>query len=1041
MERSQEPLHPQRDGNSKSPIGLQPIELLWLSQERHLVSLAVAQHQAAELGARGTVSPSYLRHCSRSALGAAMHGGQRRQGIARQRITRSAAEALAESPEKTGLLQEIVLDWMEIVHLALTEIADGRLYREAMSDGEALLAAARGGPSQRLVAQTLFRLALLNLDPFIVGRPSSNYEASIRHWEAGFAEEFAEELRGLPEADWKMPSPAEALGRAVKYLREMIDHAEGDAMVRGLKALIQALGWHSLVSQADLNQVEIGDLCRRALARLDPSRHPVQWLEVLGALPNHGEVNLLEEADRVLRRSPDQLVHDVGPVVAIDAIRSGIRLLMGGHAARALDLLRSAKPLVERHGSDADRSAWLEDELTIATLAIGPDMVTPIAPYGVQVAEEELRRRADEGSWDRRTLCAGLLRLARISGQTDEERAGLALLEEAVRLAPAFVESLLQPINLLRAILHRNAAVNEWKAGNWADATAEYGTALRGYVDLRLVEKSHDCLVWIEDLARIAAPEVAVQVVRQVAPLALKLEALIGERAILSLQRLCERTIAGSMKGTADLETVNFLFQVAKGRRFAHVLSRGTRYRVNEDAEAQAMLKAIQNAPQGVSVAPVDEERLLTVHADPRPLHGGGTDEQRLSNLQHAFDSRVSALSFRGDIGEETAYLSCAEIQRCLDDRTVLVSLYSGSSDPGETTVYATAFTRERVRLYRTVQAPAAEESRPGGADPGAGRGAVARLVHRARAALSLQVPRGEIASAAARLVLADCFRALFGKLGKDLQGLSNVGKDHLCIVPHGPLHYIPFHLLGIKEPLASKWKVSYLPNLHLLAGLRNRSALGAKRHDWITSIGLGFPGTNPHDLPCIPGSAREASEVAAIFGKGPLLEKHATRKATFAALSDSRFVHVSTHGRHNYEAPALHLVYMAADSDSDGRLFAFEVPTLDLRRLEVLTLSACETALGRFDLGDNLRGLPASFLIAGVQTLVGTLWRPDVEVSRYFFVAFYSRLRRGASRLEAFSAAQRRTRKRFPPMRAWGPFYMIGDCDTVAGFENKNGG
>src|SRR5207245_3594083 len=108
--------------------------------------------------------------------------------------------------------------------------------------------------------------------------------------------------------------------------------------------------------------------------------------------------------------------------------------------------------------------------------------------------------------------------------------------------------------------------------------------------------------------------------------------------------------------------------------------------------------------------------------------------------------------------------------------------------------------------------------------------------------------------------------------------------------------------------------------------------------------------------------------------------------------------------------------------------LHAYELLGLDMRGLRLLTLSACETALGRFDLGDNIRGLPASFFLAGVSALIGTLWRVRDPASRHFFAAFYRAYVGGTPLLDAFVAAQRDTRVHFPQYRDWGAFYFAGD-------------
>ncbi len=64
---------------------------------------------------------------------------------------------------------------------------------------------------------------------------------------------------------------------------------------------------------------------------------------------------------------------------------------------------------------------------------------------------------------------------------------------------------------------------------------------------------------------------------------------------------------------------------------------------------------------------------------------------------------------------------------------------------------------------------------------------------------------------------------------------------------------------------------------------------------------------------------------------------------------------------------------------------------------------SACETALGRVDLGDNLRGLSANALVAGAATIIGTLWPVDKTAARAFFGSLYGELREGHHKTGSF--------------------------------------
>jgi CHAT domain-containing protein len=80
--------------------------------------------------------------------------------------------------------------------------------------------------------------------------------------------------------------------------------------------------------------------------------------------------------------------------------------------------------------------------------------------------------------------------------------------------------------------------------------------------------------------------------------------------------------------------------------------------------------------------------------------------------------------------------------------------------------------------------------------------------------------------------------------------------------------------------------------------------------------------------------------------------------------------------------------------------------------------------------MGDNLRGLPAALLLAGVRTIVGTLWPVAPEPSRTFFTSFYRHLLGPRGALDAFAAAQRETRAVYPHYRDWAAFTFVGRWD-----------
>src|SRR5262249_13725156 len=156
-----------------------------------------------------------------------------------------------------------------------------------------------------------------------------------------------------------------------------------------------------------------------------------------------------------------------------------------------------------------------------------------------------------------------------------------------------------------------------------------------------------------------------------------------------------------------------------------------------------------------------------------------------------------------------------------------------------------------------------------------------------------------------------------------------------LCIVPHGPLHYVPFHLLEVNgRPLANDWVVTVLPNVRMLTTRPEKPKAGVALGG-LSAFGLDYT-AHPFHLGQLEEAVSEAESVARTAGGEALVNENATRAAFLAALQSRRFVHLAAHGCQNAVGPAFHVVYLAPDVDNDGRVFAVDLLGRDLRTLEL---------------------------------------------------------------------------------------------------------
>lgn len=108
-----------------------------------------------------------------------------------------------------------------------------------------------------------------------------------------------------------------------------------------------------------------------------------------------------------------------------------------------------------------------------------------------------------------------------------------------------------------------------------------------------------------------------------------------------------------------------------------------------------------------------------------------------------------------------------------------------------------------------------------------------------------------------------------------------------------------------------------------------------------------------------------------------------------------------------------------------DGILQADEIANINLSGTSLIVLSACETALGDIS-SDGVYGLQRAFKMAGVSTIVMSLWEVDDKATSLFMSNFYKSWLSGRSKHEAFVDAQNTLMKQYTDPYYWAAFIML---------------
>lgn len=202
------------------------------------------------------------------------------------------------------------------------------------------------------------------------------------------------------------------------------------------------------------------------------------------------------------------------------------------------------------------------------------------------------------------------------------------------------------------------------------------------------------------------------------------------------------------------------------------------------------------------------------------------------------------------------------------------------------------------------------------------------------------------------------------------------------------------------------------------------------------------------HRLDSLPGTRIEAADVATALREqgGMQVDVLTDRDGTedsFLSLSGARkqIVHVGTHGFYESRGIGSGGVSTGQTSMEDEaltrsgiylsngiRLTAQEVSALDLRGLSLVTLSACDTGLGRVT-GDGVFGLQRGFKKAGAETLLMSLWKVSDEVATQLMTSFYRHWLSGQSQHDALRRAQQEVRAGNHSRRDdWAAFVLLDD-------------
>lgn len=301
----------------------------------------------------------------------------------------------------------------------------------------------------------------------------------------------------------------------------------------------------------------------------------------------------------------------------------------------------------------------------------------------------------------------------------------------------------------------------------------------------------------------------------------------------------------------------------------------------------------------------------------------------------------------------------------------------------------------------------------------------------------------------------------------EDLISYKNFWKPIGNLIPEGKRIYLSaegvYHQLNLETLLVNPAEGKYLLDRNAIILVTSTKDLVEEEqsNDELPQdiVIIGDPVFGGDVWSQLPGAQEEAKTIAtALREQGEKVDVKLQEEATedyVKSLKSPKILHMATHGffvpdieqetksvqQNTFRNPLLRSGLLLKDggllmdgnnvhefNKASGVLTAYEVASLNFDNTLLVGLSACETSKGDLKVGEGVYGLQRAFRVAGVKTLIMSLFKVDDEATKQLMQMFYENWNQTGDKRQAFADAKKKLRENFPEPYYWGAFIMVGE-------------
>ena len=259
---------------------------------------------------------------------------------------------------------------------------------------------------------------------------------------------------------------------------------------------------------------------------------------------------------------------------------------------------------------------------------------------------------------------------------------------------------------------------------------------------------------------------------------------------------------------------------------------------------------------------------------------------------------------------------------------------------------------------------------------------------------------------------------------------IKTLSPKQLSIIATGQLRHLPFETLydsKTKQFLIQKYPVNYLTRISNNS-LKSPGVQNAIPHKRQAVLAFGNP--VPSGLQTLPGAEAEVRKIKEILPDSEVyIHKEATLEKFRSQALRFSFLHLATHGCFQTQDCKKTNLKNNTLLFADKTLDIANAALLGLQGTQLITLSACETAVDTNFNGAGIAGVAYVFERAGAKAVMASLWTVDDEATQQLMVDFYQNLKQGMTKGKALQQAKLKLIADHRHPFYWSPFVLIGDA------------